>query len=195
MYLVETNWPYPWYGIWREMFPEVEMGLPSVFNFLDKETTLGYDPHLYSYLAKGVVVEAITGFEINPFTGEEEENPLILYTDGVWIWTNHLSGHIQNKGLIIPNSFYRHIENQEFKMITQVKNSQNLIYKTPYGASLRIGQEHLFGSPSENGISPLNTYYPPSFRKDAKIASIDWEPKIVDYQAIFNDKSEASNFQ
>jgi len=113
----KSNWPYKWFGFWKEYGVEY-INFPSVISFLDNSINQNYKKEkLLSYLRNGKVV-AITSHSSfpNPINGQLRYGTIAMQTDGKWVWLENICDLIENNILIIPDDFLQWIEHNNYIM-------------------------------------------------------------------------------
>lgn len=109
------NWPYQWFGFWKEYGVQYQ-NYPSIKDFIDGKRNAEYDKdRLITYLQSGVIV-AITGRQNfpSPITGAIVWGSVSLMTDGKWVWLETIEELIEHHNLVIPEVWYREIEQRNY---------------------------------------------------------------------------------
>jgi hypothetical protein len=109
------NWPYKWFGMWRE-YGEHYKKYPSVHDFTDAARNATYDKEqLLKYLRNGYKLVATSRINFpNPVTGEIVGGSICYSTDGKWLWFDDLADYVENNHVVIPDEWYRDIQNNNF---------------------------------------------------------------------------------
>jgi hypothetical protein len=117
MNLSIDNWPYVWFGLWKE-FGEGYENYPSIQNFIEVDINRNYEiERLKDYICNGYVVASTSRNNFpSPFTGEGKTGSISFRTDGKWIWLDDIYEYIVKYHLVIPNIWYKEIKNKDFTL-------------------------------------------------------------------------------
>ncbi|WP_276481180.1 hypothetical protein [Paraflavitalea pollutisoli] len=109
------EWPHKWFGVWREYGKGYEQ-YPSVWDFVQPELNAGYEkPRLLKYIRSGYALASSSRRHYpHPVTGMVKTGSICYRTDGVWLWLDDLGDYIEKSGVVIPDAWYRHIQNNQF---------------------------------------------------------------------------------
>lgn len=119
-----NNWPFKWYGLWKEYGTGYE-NYPSIKEFIDQQKNRTYNKErLIEYLNTGVVVATTSKRNfISPFKSDNESGSISFRTDGKWLWLDNISEFISHNELTIPENWYNEILDRDF-IIPEVAESQ-----------------------------------------------------------------------
>ena len=111
------NWPYSWFGSWRE-FGEGYENFPSVKLFIDPKRNAEYNKEkLIEYLSEGPAVVATSRIAFPPLFQEEVRKGSVSYkTDGKKFWLDSICDYILCNNLVIPEKWYNEILANDFKL-------------------------------------------------------------------------------
>lgn len=117
------NWPYYWFGLWKEFGDNYEK-YPSINDFVDKKVNKEYQTNkLINYLNNGIIVASTSRMNFpSPFTGEIKSGSISFRTDGKWLWLDNISEFIENNDLVIPENWYTEISDNRFLMPNVTKD-------------------------------------------------------------------------
>lgn len=110
-----NNWPYRWFGFWKE-YGEEYVKYPSIKHFLNEQINKTYQKEkLLDYLKNGfsVTVTSKSAFP-DPFTSILGKGEISIRTNGKWLWLDNICDFIEFNNLILPSSFYSHIQKNNF---------------------------------------------------------------------------------
>lgn len=125
MKLNAKNWPYKWFGYWKEYGMGYEM-YPSIADFVDLNINAGYNKdRLKEYLNNGIIVASTSRRNFpSPFTGERKPGSISWRTDGEWMWLDNISEFIEQNHLIIPDIWYDEILKKKFTIPPNIDDKQ-----------------------------------------------------------------------
>ncbi len=114
------NWPYKWFGFWSEM-GERYSHYPSIKDWIKPDISQQYGDELAKILnylrsAPDLVVTSACSFP-HPITGGERTASVLAYqTDNTWLWLDDLPDYIEHNQVVLPISFYKHIQSNNFNL-------------------------------------------------------------------------------
>jgi hypothetical protein len=120
------NWPFKWFGFWKEYGLEY-CNYPSIVDFKDEDINKSYrKDKLLKYISEGTVVVSTSqlGFP-SPITGELKNGTVSFRTDGQWLWLDNIYHLIESSDLIIPEVWYSEIESKDF-LLPKMIQTENL---------------------------------------------------------------------
>lgn len=109
------NWPFYWFGIWKE-YGEGYEHYPSIQDFVDANTNHKYDKNnIISYLKSGKIIMCTSLFQrSNPITGEKKTKTVCYRTDGKRVWLDDIIDLIENDNLCLPHSWLQEMIENNF---------------------------------------------------------------------------------
>jgi hypothetical protein len=116
-----TNWPYKWFGFWKEYGEGLE-NQPSAKDFVDETVNKSYEKEkLIEYLGgcEAGIATSLIAFP-SPFDGEIITSTpwgggtLAVRTDGNWVWYDNIGYFIEHNNLVLPDDFYKEIVKRNF---------------------------------------------------------------------------------
>lgn len=117
MNLDKNNWPYHWFGFWKE-YGDSYINCPSIFNFIDKEENQKYDKEkLVKYLANSQILVATSAINFpNIFTNEKKWGSICYRTNGELIWLENICELILFNNIVIPCEWYSKIKKSNYEI-------------------------------------------------------------------------------
>lgn len=118
-----SNWPFKWYGLWKE-YGEPYKNYPSIKAFINPKIKSKYNwEKLNKYLNDGVTVATTSHLSFpSPFDGSLRYGSVSFKTDGQWLWLDNIVEFIEYKDLIIPEKWYQEIISNNFIINTINQN-------------------------------------------------------------------------
>jgi len=112
------NWPYKWFGIWKEMGPGYN-SCPSVYDWIDPEEVASYGddlPRIKNYLRKATIIVTTSAMAFpNIISGKSKREDSVSYqTDGTWVWFDDLAEYVELNNVALPRNFYTHMKKHSF---------------------------------------------------------------------------------
>lgn len=109
------NWPFRWFGFWREYGIDY-VNLPSINDFIDFDLNQKCDViRMLLYLRNGRVLASTSMSSFpSPISGEFGRGAGSIRTDGKWLWFDPVCDLIENNGVVIPKMFYLDIIKNNF---------------------------------------------------------------------------------
>jgi len=113
------NWPFLWFGPWKEHGPSFSK-YPSYENFIDPELNEKYDKEkLVHYLISSPITATTSRLNFTPLFDAKFESASISHrTNGSFVWLDDLAIYVANHNFVIPTSWYAQIEEQNFEIQT-----------------------------------------------------------------------------
>lgn len=109
------NWPFRWFGFWREYGIDY-VNYPSIVDFIDFDLNQKCDINrMILYLRSGRVLASTSMSSFpSPISGEFGRGTGSIRTDGKWLWFDAVCDLIENNGVVIPMMFYLDIVKNDF---------------------------------------------------------------------------------
>lgn len=111
----DRNWPYRWFGVWKEYGKGYE-AYPSILDFVDEGLNGTYDrSRLVKYIRSGYALATTSRrYYPHPLTGVIKMGSICYRTDGVWLWLDDLAEYIEKNNVVIPQAWYAHVQSNQF---------------------------------------------------------------------------------
>lgn len=111
------NWPFRWFGFWKEYGIEY-LNYPPIASFIDEGINKSYrKTELLEYLRNGAVLTTTSQFPFpSPINGKRSHGTLSIRTDGRWLWLDSICELIEYHHLAIPEAFYKQIVDNDFSI-------------------------------------------------------------------------------
>lgn len=112
-----NNWPYRWYGLWKEYGKEYEK-FPSIKSFINPiENARYHKEKLRNYIEAGHVYATTSSFNFpSPFDKKIKDDSISFRTDGKWLWLDNIIDFIDHNNLAIPIEWYNDILLRQYVM-------------------------------------------------------------------------------